>query len=167
MEDYCGDLVEEMENWLSSDDFDRAWRECYARATDVQNGFLFILFFLVLTVCSTTCTQDRACKGSTGRSDRNISETLLLQTAASLHNHLPLGALERMIPAPDAEFVRGALEAVGVEDPRRAGLQDLEHFEAALVVVYTHLAHCASLLESEMPGMAHAILTGKIDPRGA
>ncbi|CAL1148997.1 unnamed protein product [Cladocopium goreaui] len=139
MEDYCGDLVEEMENWLSSDDFDRAWRECY----------------------------DRACKGSTGRSDRNISETLLLQTAASLHNHLPLGALERMIPAPDAEFVRGALEAVGVEDPRRAGLQDLEHFEAALVVVYTHLAHCASLLESEMPGMAHAILTGKIDPRGA
>lgn len=29
-----------------------------------------------------------------------------------------------MIPAPDAEFVRGALEAVGVEDPRRAGLED-------------------------------------------
>ena len=81
--------------------------------------------------------EDRICKGSTGRSDRNIAESILLKTAASLHNHLPHGAsvafkplptgrarLERMIPAPDAEFVRGALEAVGVEDPRRAGLED-------------------------------------------
>ncbi|CAK9012105.1 unnamed protein product [Durusdinium trenchii] len=138
-DDFSGSLIEEMEIWLSSEDFERAWHECY----------------------------DRICRGSTGRSDRNISEAVLLQTAASLHNHLPHGPLERMIPAPDAEFVRGALEAVGVDEPRRAGLEDLEHFEAALVVVYTHLAHCASLLENEMPGMAHAILTGKIDPRGA
>mmetsp|Transcript_36786 Transcript_36786/g.84959 ORF Transcript_36786/g.84959 Transcript_36786/m.84959 type:complete len:139 (-) Transcript_36786:55-471(-) len=137
MEDFCGSLVEEMEDWLSSDEFDSAWRECY----------------------------DRACKGSTGRSDRNISEAVLYQTAAAVHSHLPHGPLERMIPAPDAEFVQGALEAVGVDDPRRAGLKDLEHFEAALVVVYTHLAHCAMLLEQEMPGMADCVLSGKIDPR--
>ncbi|CAK9022857.1 unnamed protein product [Durusdinium trenchii] len=124
-------------------------------------------FCQLKSVTATRAPEDRICRGSTGRSDRNISEAVLLQTAASLHNHLPHGPLERMIPAPDAEFVRGALEAVGVDEPRRAGLEDLEHFEAALVVVYTHLAHCASLLENEMPGMAHAILTGKIDPRGA
>ena len=41
----------------------------------MHNGFLFIFFLPFLTVCPTTCTtQDRACKGSTGRSDRNISE---------------------------------------------------------------------------------------------
>ncbi|CAJ1387033.1 unnamed protein product [Effrenium voratum] len=132
-------LIEAMEEWLSGDDFERAWRECY----------------------------DMSCRGSTGRSDRNISESVLLQTAAKLHNHLPHGPLERMIPAPDTEFVRGALDAIGLEEPRRAGLEDLEHFEAALVVVYTHLAHCATMLEKEMPGMANAILSGKIDPRGA
>ncbi|CAJ1437811.1 unnamed protein product [Effrenium voratum] len=99
-------LIEAMEEWLSGDDFERAWRECY----------------------------DMSCRGSTGRSDRNISESVLLQTAAKLHNHLPHGPLERMIPAPDTEFVRGALDAIGLEEPRRAGLEDLEHFEAALVV---------------------------------
>eukprot|EP00931_Biecheleriopsis_adriatica_P057404 TRINITY_DN34045_c0_g2_i1.p1 TRINITY_DN34045_c0_g2~~TRINITY_DN34045_c0_g2_i1.p1 ORF type:complete len:147 (-),score=28.12 TRINITY_DN34045_c0_g2_i1:23-439(-) len=132
-------LIDAMEDWLSSKDFDDAWRECY----------------------------ERAAKGGSGRSDRNISESVLLQTAASVHGHLPHGVLERMIPCPDTEFVRGALESIGAEDARKAGIQDLEHFEAALVVVYTHLAHCADMLEQQMPGMAHAIMTGQIDPRGA
>merc|ERR1711908_162327 len=105
--------------------FDNAWRECY----------------------------DRASRGG-GRSDRNISESVLFETAASIHGYLPSGQLETMIPEPDAEFIRGALEAIGAEDPRHAGFPDLEHFEAALVVTYTHLAHCADLLRHTMPGVS-------------
>ncbi|CAE8628873.1 unnamed protein product [Polarella glacialis] len=130
-------LIDAMEEWLSSEDFDRSWKECY----------------------------ERSCKGATGRSDRNISESVLFQTASLVHSHLPFGVLESMIPQPDKEFVQGSLEAVGAEDSRKAGFKDLEHFEAALVVVYTHLAHCADMLEQEMPGMADAVASGKIDPR--
>mmetsp|Transcript_58671 Transcript_58671/g.102708 ORF Transcript_58671/g.102708 Transcript_58671/m.102708 type:complete len:152 (-) Transcript_58671:47-502(-) len=121
-------LVDEMEAWLASASFNSAWRECY----------------------------DLACRGS-GRSDRNISESILLQTAAALHDHLPVGALEMMIPEPDAEFVRGALEHICKENPQKAGFKDLEHFEAALVVVYVQLAHCAELMQRQMPEVSELL----------
>eukprot|EP00933_Yihiella_yeosuensis_P053252 TRINITY_DN51441_c0_g1_i1.p1 TRINITY_DN51441_c0_g1~~TRINITY_DN51441_c0_g1_i1.p1 ORF type:complete len:146 (+),score=25.65 TRINITY_DN51441_c0_g1_i1:72-509(+) len=129
-------VIEEMEEWLSSQDFDSSWRDCYEFAT----------------------------RGATGRSDRNISESVLFQTCASLHKHLPQGVLENMIPKPDEEFIKGALEIIGAECTRRGGLKDLEHFEAAIVVVYTHLAHCADTLEQQHPGIADAIMRGRIDP---
>lgn len=124
-------LLEEMEVWLSSTEFDDSWRECY----------------------------DRACRGS-GRCDRNISESVLMDTATSVHSYLPAGRLSRMIPEPDAEFIRDALKDVGAENSRCGGFSDLEHFEAALVVVYTHLALCAQILEKQLPHLS-ASLTGK------
>ena len=41
---------------------------------------------------------------------------------------------------------------------------NLEHFEAALVVVYTHLAHCADLLRKQMPAMAKLAAEGWLPP---
>mmetsp|Transcript_48800 Transcript_48800/g.136597 ORF Transcript_48800/g.136597 Transcript_48800/m.136597 type:complete len:149 (-) Transcript_48800:63-509(-) len=123
--------VEAMEIWLSSSDFDSAWRECY----------------------------DRESRGG-GRSDRNISETVLLRTAVALHGSLPAGVLEAMIPEPDLEFIRGALEHICKEDPRKAGFAELEHFEAALIVVYTQLAFCADMLTQQMPGLSKLIESG-------
>mmetsp|Transcript_69774 Transcript_69774/g.204222 ORF Transcript_69774/g.204222 Transcript_69774/m.204222 type:complete len:132 (+) Transcript_69774:131-526(+) len=119
-----GCVIEAMEEWLASDAFGEAWRECY----------------------------DRASRGSS-RSDRNISESVLVQTTVAVHAHLPPGALQMLIPEPDREFLRGALEHIGLDDPARAGLPDLEHFEAALVVVYTQLAHCAEALRGQLPGL--------------
>mmetsp|Transcript_42905 Transcript_42905/g.121390 ORF Transcript_42905/g.121390 Transcript_42905/m.121390 type:complete len:136 (-) Transcript_42905:5-412(-) len=124
-------LVEAMEDWLASEDFDGAWRACY----------------------------DRACHGS-GRSDRNISESVFLRTAAAVHGRLPAGGgLAAMIPEPDAEFIHGALEHVCAESPKLAGFRDLEQFEAGLVVVYAQLAHCAETLRQQRPALA-AIMTG-------
>mmetsp|Transcript_42338 Transcript_42338/g.76824 ORF Transcript_42338/g.76824 Transcript_42338/m.76824 type:complete len:148 (+) Transcript_42338:60-503(+) len=127
-----GSIVDGMEVWLSSAEFDETWRECY----------------------------DMACRGS-GRSDRNIPASILFQTAAAVHDHLPAGELEALIPQPDADFVRGALEVVGcTDDIYKAGIKDLEHFEAALVVVYTHLAHCAELLRRQSPEVVAALRPG-------
>mmetsp|Transcript_3080 Transcript_3080/g.7882 ORF Transcript_3080/g.7882 Transcript_3080/m.7882 type:complete len:148 (+) Transcript_3080:65-508(+) len=124
-----GSIVDGMEVWLSSTEFDETWRECY----------------------------DLVCRGS-GRSDRNISASILFQTAAAVHDHLPAGELEAMIPQPDSDFIRGALEVVGCpDDIYKAGIKDLEHFEAALVVVYTHLAHCAELLRRQSPDLVAAL----------
>eukprot|EP00927_Polykrikos_kofoidii_P078431 TRINITY_DN75251_c0_g1_i1.p1 TRINITY_DN75251_c0_g1~~TRINITY_DN75251_c0_g1_i1.p1 ORF type:complete len:153 (-),score=33.54 TRINITY_DN75251_c0_g1_i1:346-804(-) len=128
-------IVDAMECWLASDDFDSAWRECY----------------------------DRACRGS-GRSDRNISGSVLLETAIALHGSLPDGVLEGALPEPDAEFISGAMRLIGVEDPWQNGLQDLECFEAALVVVYTHLAHCAETLRKQFPGMQKFLAAGVLPP---
>mmetsp|Transcript_107858 Transcript_107858/g.299867 ORF Transcript_107858/g.299867 Transcript_107858/m.299867 type:complete len:135 (-) Transcript_107858:252-656(-) len=126
-----GAFVPAMEDWLSSEEFDAAWRECY----------------------------DLACRGH-GGSDRNISDSVLYQTAAAVHAHLPPGELQAMIPEPDREFVLGALEAVGAEDVREAGIKDLEHFEAAIVIVYTHLAFCAEKLQEQLPAIARTVAAG-------
>ncbi|CAK0893988.1 unnamed protein product [Prorocentrum cordatum] len=126
----AGSLVEAMEEWLASHEFDQAWRGCYAQA----------------------------CRGS-GRSDRNISENVLYATAEAVHEHLP-DCLSACIPEPDKEFVLGALEQISAEDIRRAGVKDLDHFEAALVVVYTQLAICADLFRKQMPGIAEMVEAG-------
>mmetsp|Transcript_47439 Transcript_47439/g.136001 ORF Transcript_47439/g.136001 Transcript_47439/m.136001 type:complete len:142 (-) Transcript_47439:12-437(-) len=132
-----GTLVELMEEWLSGDDFDASWRECY----------------------------DRACRGG-GRSDRNISENVLYQTCAAVHGHLPaegeLKPLSSLIPSPDPEFIRGALEVIGADDVREAGIKDLEQLEAAVVVVYTQLAHCADILRKQMPDVAAHMERGSL-----
>eukprot|EP00929_Paragymnodinium_shiwhaense_P056310 TRINITY_DN28185_c0_g1_i1.p1 TRINITY_DN28185_c0_g1~~TRINITY_DN28185_c0_g1_i1.p1 ORF type:complete len:174 (-),score=19.66 TRINITY_DN28185_c0_g1_i1:90-551(-) len=124
-------IVDAMEDWLSGSDFDSAWRDCY----------------------------ERACRGQ-GRSDRNIAESVLVKTCEDLHGSLPEGVLDRMIPEPDVEFIRNAIKLVTEDDILKSGLEDLEHFEAAVVVVYTQLAHCAEVLCKQMPATAKIMAAG-------
>mmetsp|Transcript_12851 Transcript_12851/g.35576 ORF Transcript_12851/g.35576 Transcript_12851/m.35576 type:complete len:135 (-) Transcript_12851:215-619(-) len=127
-------VVQAMEEWLASEAFDSSWRQCY----------------------------DQASRGLS-RSDRNISESVLVQTAMAVHAHLPSGVLQMFIPEPDEEFICGALEHIGLDDPKRAGFQDLEHFEAALVVVFTQLAHCAEVLRKRVPALSALASRLKLD----
>eukprot|EP00747_Dinoflagellata_sp_TGD_P163555 gnl/TRDRNA2_/TRDRNA2_182336_c0_seq1.p1 gnl/TRDRNA2_/TRDRNA2_182336_c0~~gnl/TRDRNA2_/TRDRNA2_182336_c0_seq1.p1 ORF type:complete len:152 (-),score=38.71 gnl/TRDRNA2_/TRDRNA2_182336_c0_seq1:91-546(-) len=126
----AGLLVELMEVWLSCEEWADAWYSCYERATH----------------------------GSTGRSDRNISQSVLIKTAVAVHTHLPEGPLKLFIPEPDEEFIEGALETIGSQDLQRGGIADLEHFEAALVVIYTQLAHCAELMRAQMAALSSGLM---------
>lgn len=105
-----------MEMWLSSEEFDLALKNEYAKSS----------------------------RGS-GRSDRNIAEDVFMDTCIALHAHLP-EAIQLIVPEPDIEFIDGAIAPVLGSNLRVRGIENMEDFEKGIMAVYVELSLCAAEL---------------------
>merc|ERR1719153_524825 len=124
--DTCA-VVIAVEEWLSTEEFDAALKEEYVKC----------------------------CHGG-GRSDRNISEDVFIDTCIAMHAHLP-ETIQLILPEPDIEFIDNAIVPVLGSNCRVTGIEHMEDFEKGVMAVYVELSHCAAklldqLLEQECEG---------------
>jgi len=113
-------VIEAMEKWLCSDQFEAALKVEYGDA----------------------------CKGM-GHHDRNIAEEIFMDTTIALFHHLP-AELQMLIPEPDIPFIDGCVEPILGKNLRKSGIEDMEKFETGVQAVYTMLAHCCTLLTATL-----------------
>jgi len=119
-EDTTPPIIDAMERWLCSDEFEAALKQEYADA----------------------------CKGM-GHHDRNIAEEIFMDTVIALFHHLPAD-IQMIIPEPDIPFIDGCVEPVLGNNLRKSGIENMEKFETGVQAVYMMLAHCATLLTAQL-----------------